>query len=149
MRGRLGDTWKKEYEAMKCFPPLPFLHLLIISVKKQEDSLSLQAYSALSHCFDCAATDSTVSGVTVGSVRGFGLMVVDRQYSLFMVLVTSPGEPNRGQWGSQMNQSHSSVQVFICTTLSIIWPLQKHSETLLVILVYNKGNCLNLVWVCL
>lgn len=105
---------------MKSVPLLPSPHLLIISVKKQEDSLSLQAYSALSHCFDCAATDSTVSGVTVGSVRGCGLMVVDRQYSLFMVLVTSPGEPSRGQRGSQMNQPHSSVQVFVSTTLSMI-----------------------------
>lgn len=64
----------------------------------------------------------------------------------------SPGEPNRDQWGSQMNQCYSFVQV--CTALPVMWPLQKHLENLLVILVCNKGNvgfvlwpCLHLVWV--
>lgn len=41
-------------------------------------------------------------------------------------------------------------EVFVCTALPVMWPLQKHSETLLTISAYNKGNigfCLHLVWV--
>ncbi len=52
----------------------------------------------------------------------------------------SPGEPNGDQWGSEMNQSYSFEQVLVCTALSVMWPLQKHSETLPTVSVYNKGN---------
>lgn len=54
--------------------------------------MSPTPFSTVAHCSDCAAADSTVSGVTVGSVRGRGLMVFDRQCS--QRSSPSPGGPN-------------------------------------------------------
>lgn len=56
--------------------------------------------------------ESSESGVTVGSVRGCGLMLFDRQYSLFMVLVSI----SRGTKQRPMRQPDESV-LFICASV--------------------------------
>lgn len=109
---------KTEYEAMKrLLPPLPFSppspHNLSI-IEAGGFTVSPAQFNTLTHCSDCAAIESTESGITVGSVRGCGLMLFDRQYSLFMVLVSI----SRGTKQRPMRQPDESV-LFICASVRV------------------------------
>lgn len=128
---------------MKRLPPLPFsppppLHSL--SIEAWRFTVFPALFNALTHWSDCAATESTVSGVTVGSVRGCGLMVFDRQYSLFMVLVSI----SRGAKQRPMRQPDESV-LFICASVRVHCAarhvtIAKTFRNPPDHLVYNKGN---------
>lgn len=121
---------------MKRTPPLPFSpppplpHSL--SGKAGGFTIAPALLPLKTHCSYCAATECNVSGVTVKSVRGCGLMVFDRQYP--QCSSPSPGGPNRDRRGTRMNHSYSSVQLLARAALTVMWPLQNLSD----ILVYNN-----------
>lgn len=132
---------------MKRLPPLPFSSSSSSS-QSQYRSRRIHClsgpYSTLFHTDLIVQPLSALSGVTVGSVRGCGLMVFDRQYSLFTLLVSI----SRGTTHRPMRQPDESV-LFICASCSCAlhclscdyWKKKKkHSETRLSVLVYNKGN---------
>ena len=103
---------KKEYEATPFSPPPPPPNL---NTKTGRFTVSPALFNTLTHSSDCAATKSTVSGVTVGSVGGAGLMVFDRQYSLLAVLVSI----SRGTKRRPVRQPDESV-LFIRATVCVL-----------------------------
>lgn len=99
-------------------------YLFIASSDK--GSIEAVRLGTVTHCTDYAAAEHT-EGCYSEECQGtwsHGFW----QYSQYLSL--SPGKPNRDQWGSWMNQSYSSVQVFVFFTLPVMWPAQKRSETL-------------------